>query len=177
MVSKCTWRTLPNLVSDHLPISITISTFPLINSISHSPSSNYNKAHWDKYLSYINTHCPPPSSFTTLSFSEATYTFTKLLNDAVASAISFGNINHPAKGWWSLEITDAVAKCQKAFAKAHCSEEDDQSYIIILRYTLTVISKAKAKSWQKTCSSLSPETNPSLFFTLLHLQFPFFIFI
>ena len=31
----------------------------------------------------------------------------------------------------------------------------------------TVISKAKAKSWQKTCSSLSPKTRPSEVFSLL----------
>ena len=33
--------------------------------------------------------------------------------------------------------------------------------------TSTVISKAKAKSWQKTCSSLSPKTRPSEVFSLL----------
>ena len=38
---KCTWKTLPNLDSDHLPISI--STSPLINSIQRPPSFNYNK--------------------------------------------------------------------------------------------------------------------------------------
>ena len=55
----------------------------------------------------------------------------------------------------------------KAFAKAHCSEEDRQNYISISRYTSTVISKAKAKSWQKTCSSLFPKTHPSEAFSLL----------
>ena len=36
IASKCTWQTLPDLGSDHLPISITIPTSPLINSI-HRP--------------------------------------------------------------------------------------------------------------------------------------------
>ena len=36
VASKCTWQTLPDLGSDHLPISITIPTSPLINSI-HCP--------------------------------------------------------------------------------------------------------------------------------------------
>ena len=85
--------------SDHLPISITISTSSLTNSISRFFSFNYNKARWDEYFSYIDTHCPPPSSFTSLSLSEAAYTFTKLFNDAAASAIPFGNINRPAKAW------------------------------------------------------------------------------
>ena len=33
--------------------------------------------------------------------------------------------------------------------------------------TSTVITTAKAKSWQKTCSSLSPKTHPSEVFSLL----------
>ena len=99
IVSKCTWQTLLDLGSDHLPISITIPTSPLINSIHHPPSFNYNKARWDDYLTYIDTHCPPPSNFTTLSLSKATHTFTKLLNDAATSVIPFGSINCPTKAW------------------------------------------------------------------------------
>ena len=158
---------LPDLGSDHLPISITIPTSPLINSIHHPPSFNYNKARWDDYLTYIDTHCPPPSNFTTLSLSEATHTFTKLLNDAATSAIPFDSINRLTKAWWSSEVADAVAKPRKVFAKAHCSEEDRQHYIATSRYTFTVITKAKAKSWQNTCSSLSPKTRPSEVFSLL----------
>ena len=168
MVSKCTWKILLDLGSDHLPISITIPTFPLISSISRSPSFNYNKARCYEYLSYIDTHCPPPSSFTTLSLSKPTHTFTKLLNDTAASVISFSIINRPAKAWWSPKIADAVAKRRKSFAMAHCSKEDCQNYITILSYTSTVISKAKAELWQKTCSSVSSKTRPSEVFSLLH---------
>ena len=45
IASKCTWKALSDLGSDHLPISITIPTL-LIKSISRSPSFNYNKARW-----------------------------------------------------------------------------------------------------------------------------------
>ena len=113
IASKCTWQTLPDLGSDHLPISITIPTSPIINSFHRPPSFNYNKTRWDDYLTYIDTHCPTPSNFTTLSLSEATHTFTKLLNDAATSAIPFGSINRPAKAWWSPEVADAVAKHQR----------------------------------------------------------------
>ena len=37
IATKCTWQTLPDFGSDHLPISISIPTFPLINSIQHLP--------------------------------------------------------------------------------------------------------------------------------------------
>ena len=52
-------------------------------------------------------------------------------------------------------------------SQAHCSKEDRQHYIATSRYTFTVITKAKAKSWQKTCSRLSPKTRPSKVFSLL----------
>ena len=71
------------------------------------------------------------------------------------------------KAWWSSKVADAVTKRRKAFAKAHCSKEDHQHYIATFRYTSTVITKAKAKSWQKTCSGLSPKTSPSEVFSLL----------
>ena len=52
-------------------------------------------------------------------------------------------------------------------SQGHCFK-DLQNYITISRYTSTVIFKAKAESWQKTCSSLSPKTRPSEVFSLLH---------
>ena len=94
IASKCTWQTLPDLGSDHLPISIFIPTSPLINSIHRPPHSITIKLAGT--ITYIDTHCPPPSNFTTLSFFEATHTFIKLLNDAATSVIPFGNINRPA---------------------------------------------------------------------------------
>ena len=57
IASKCTWQTLPDLGSDHLPISIAIPTSPIINSFHRPPSFNYNKALWYDYLTYIDTHC------------------------------------------------------------------------------------------------------------------------
>ena len=37
LASKCSWQTLPDLGSDHLPISITIPTFFLVNSVHRPP--------------------------------------------------------------------------------------------------------------------------------------------
>ena len=64
MAFKRTWQTLPDLGSDHLSIS-TIPTSPLINSIPRPPSCNHNESRWDNYLTYIDTHFPPPPSFAT----------------------------------------------------------------------------------------------------------------
>ena len=57
--SKCTWQTLPDLGSDHLPISITIPTSPIINSFHRPPSFNYNKARMITLLILIPTALLP----------------------------------------------------------------------------------------------------------------------
>ena len=47
----------------------------------------------------------------------------------------------------------AVSEKRKAFAAAH-------TYISASRRASSVIAKAKAETWQTTCSSLSPKSNP-----------------
>ena len=138
----------------------------LIQPLALTYLITYNKARWDEYFSYIDIHCSLSLIFSTLFLTEATHTFTKLLNERTY-AITFGNVIRSAKARWFPEIAEAVAKRGKAFAKAHCFEEDPQNYISIIRYTSTVISKAKAESWSKTCSSFSPKTRSSEVFSLL----------
>ena len=165
--SRCEWRVLPDLGSDHLPIHISIPIAPVINAINRAPSFNYGKARWTEFQSHFEEHCPPLSNLGLLSLSEANQSFTQLVHDAAIFAIPYGSINHSPKAWWSPEIAAAGADRRKAFAKAHRSEQDRQAYIAQSRYTSTVISKAKAASWQKTCTSLSPKTRPSAVFSLL----------
>ena len=64
-------------------------------------------------------------------------------------------------------MESAVSERRKAFAAAHRSNEDRQAYITASRLTSSVITKAKAKAWQTTCSSLSPKSNPKTVYSLL----------
>ena len=59
IVFKCTWQTLPDLGSDHFPISIIIPTSPLINCIHCPPHLTTIKLAGTIILPYIDTHCPP----------------------------------------------------------------------------------------------------------------------
>ena len=61
----------------------------------------------------------------------------------------------------------AVSERRKAFAAAHRSNEDRQTYISASRRASSVIAKAKAEAWQTTCSSLSPKSNPKSVHSLL----------
>ena len=143
IASKCTWQTLPDLGSDHLPISITIPTSPLINSFHRPPSFNYNKTRWDDYLTYIDTHCPTPSNFTTLFLKPPTPLPNSSMMLPLLPFLSAASTALLKPG----DLLKSQIPSQKAERqKAHCSEEDRQHYIATSRYTSTVISKAKAKS-------------------------------
>ena len=62
----------------------------------------------------------------------------------------------------------AVSERRKAFAAAHRSNKDRQHYISASRHASSVIAKAKAETWQTTCSSFSPKSNPKTVYSLFH---------
>ena len=64
-------------------------------------------------------------------------------------------------------MEEAVSERRKAFAAAHRSDEDRQAYIFASRRASSVIAKAKAEAWQRTCTSLSPKSNPKSVHSLL----------
>ena len=64
-------------------------------------------------------------------------------------------------------MEEAVSERCKAFAVAHRSDEDRQTYISASRRASSVIAKVKAEAWQTTCSSLSPRSNPKSVHSLL----------
>ena len=64
-------------------------------------------------------------------------------------------------------MEEAVGERRKAFATAHRSDEDRQAYISASRRASSVIAKAKAETWQTTCTSLSPKSNPKSVHSLL----------
>ena len=64
-------------------------------------------------------------------------------------------------------MEEAVSETRKAFDAAHRDDEDRQAYISASRSASSVIAKAKAETWQTTCSSLLPKSNPkSVYFFL-----------
>ena len=72
-----------------------------------------------------------------------------------------------SNAWWSAEVEKAVSERRKAFAAAHRSDEDRQTYIYASPRASSVISKAMTEAWQTTCSSLSPKSNPKSVHSLL----------
>ena len=141
---------------------------------------NFQKARWDDFVSYFDSHCPSGQEKETSKrqrkeketsillqrntrlflFSLLLLSFTSLALNAAKSPIPFGRIKRHSKAWWSAEVEDGVSERRKAFAAAHRSDEDRQAYISASRRASSAIAKAKAEAWQTTCSSLSPKLNP-----------------
>ena len=157
------WEVLQDLTSDHLPILISIPLSPVFRPNERPPSFNFQKARWDDFASYFDSHCPSAEECSSLSSAAAL--FTSLTLNAAKSSIPFGRIKRRPKAWWSAEVEEAVSKSRKAFAAAHGSDEDRQAYISASRRASSVV--AKTEAWQTTCSSLSPRSNPKSVHSLL----------
>ena len=151
---------LQDLGSDHLPILLSIPLSPVFHPNERPPSFNFQKARWDDFASYFDSHCPTAEEYSSLSLSSAAALFTSLAMNVAKSSIPFGRIKRPPKAWWSAEVEQAVGERRKTFATAHRSDEDRQAYISASRRASSVIAKAKAEEWQTTCTSLSPKSNP-----------------
>ena len=164
LVLSCSWEVLQDLGFDHLPILLSISLSPAFRPNERPPSFNFQKACWDGFASYFDSHCPSTEEYSSLSSAAAL--FTSLALNAAKSSIPFGRIKRPPKAWWSAEVEEAVSERRKAFAAAHRSDENRQAYISASRRASSVIAKAKAEAWQTTCSSLSPKSNPKSVYSL-----------
>ena len=173
---SCSWKVLQNLGSDHLPILLSVPLSLVFRSNEHPPSFNFQRAHWDDFVFYFDSHCPSVEEYSSLSLSSAAALFTSLALNAAKSSVPFGHIKCHPKAWWSAEVKDAVSERRKAFAAAHRSDEDRQAYVSNSRCAPSVIAKAKAEAWQTTCSSLSPKSNPKSVYSLLRLLF-FLVFL
>ena len=131
---------------------LTIYQFfsPVFRPNKRPSSFNFQKARWDGFASFFDSHCPSAEEYSSLSSAAALFTSQAL--NATKSSIPFGRIKRSPKAWWSAEVEEAVGERRKAFAAAHRSDEDRQAYISASRRASSVI--AKAEAWQTTCSSL-----------------------
>ena len=118
-------------------------------------------------LPYIDSHCPSAEEYSCLSLSSAAALFTSLALNAAKFSIPFGRIKRHPKAWWSAEVEEAVSERRKTFAAVHRSDDDRQAYNSASRRASSVIAKAKTETWQTTCSSLSPWSNPKSVHSLL----------
>ena len=93
------------------------------------PSSFYfQKARWDDFAFYFDSHCASAEEYTSL-FPSAAALFTSLTLNAARSSFPFGPIKRDPKAWWSAKVEEAVSERRKAFPAAHKSDEDGQAYI------------------------------------------------
>ena len=83
----CSCEVLQDLGSDHLPILLSIPLSPVFCPNERPPSFNFQKAHWDGFASYFDSHCSSAEKYSSLSLSSAASFFTSLTLNAAKSSI------------------------------------------------------------------------------------------
>ena len=78
---------LQDLGSDHLPILLSIPLSPVFRPNERPPSFNFQKARWDGFASYFDSHCHSAEEYSSLSLSSAAALFTSLTLNAAKSSI------------------------------------------------------------------------------------------
>ena len=75
------------------------------------------------------------------------------------------SLSAASNAWWSSKAEEVIRKRHKAFASAHRSDKELQTFSAS-RYASPVIAKVKAVAWHETCSSLSPKSVYSILRTI-----------
>ena len=60
---SCLWEVLQDLGSDHLPIFLPVPLFVVFLPNECPPSFNFQKACWDDFASYFDSHCPSAEEY------------------------------------------------------------------------------------------------------------------
>ena len=71
---SCSWEVLQDLGSDHLPILLSIPLSPVFLPNKRPSSFNFQKARWDGFASYFDSHCPSAEEYSSLSSAAALFT-------------------------------------------------------------------------------------------------------
>ena len=87
LVFSCSCEVLQDLGSDHLSFLRSIPLSPVFRPNERPPSFNFQKAHWDGFASYFDSHCPSAEKYSSLSLSSAAALFTSLTLNAAKSSI------------------------------------------------------------------------------------------
>ena len=96
---SCSWEVLQNLGFDHLPILLSINLSPIFYPNERPPSFNFQKACWDDFASYFDSHCSSAEECSSLSLFSAAAFFTSLEVNAAKSSTPFGRIKRRPKAW------------------------------------------------------------------------------
>ena len=123
---SCSQKVLQDLGSDHQPILQAVVFSPVFRPNKPSPSFNSQKARWDDFTFYFDSHSFSAEEYSSLSLSSPAALFTSLTLNVVKFSIPFRRIKRCSKAWWSAEAEEAIIERRKAFAAAHRSDKIDR---------------------------------------------------
>ena len=85
---------LQDLGFDHLPILLSVPLSPVYRPNKHPPSFDFQKACWDGFASYFDSHCPSAEEYSSLYLSSAAAAlFTSLALNAAKSSFLLATSN------------------------------------------------------------------------------------
>ena len=91
------WEMLQDLGSDHITILLTAPLSPVFRPNECHPSFNFQKACWDDFAFYFDSHCLSADEHSALSLSSDAAFFTSLILNATKSFIPFGSVKRQLK--------------------------------------------------------------------------------
>ena len=89
----CFWVVLQNLVSDYLPILLSVPLSPAYRPNECPPFFNFQKSRWDGFASNFDSHCPSAKECSPLPLSCAAALSTSLALNAAKSSIFLATSN------------------------------------------------------------------------------------
>ena len=105
---------LQNLGSDHLPILLTVPLYPVFRLNERHSSLNFQKARWDDFTFYFDSHCPFAKEYWSLFIFFAAVHFISLTLNALLTVWCSGQ---------TAQFLSLLAKAALAYSPTALSEE------------------------------------------------------
>lgn len=168
LASSLTWTPLTSTFgSDHFPLLIS---FPFKISIPQYPPPRLkyvlDKNKWGDFAKSVENEIPKlrDPNFSTDTRSNL---FSKALDDSATETFALKKKRSnklPSPPWWDSDCTKAIKERKEAernYAN-HMTLENFEYLSNIISKTKTLLQKKKQSGWKTFCSSISPQTPPSI---------------
>jgi ribonuclease HI len=152
--------------SDHFPIFVSLSV-SLSRKVSFSRQLySIKKANWTRFAEIVKDSMLKMEDTTNSPVQKHYDDLTQIIYEAANNSIPIGKKfgKHTKNApWWDQECSDLIAERKQAMHNFR-NKFDSDSFVQVKAIQAKVKKKLRAKkrqSWQKYCSSLSPNSSPS----------------
>lgn len=169
LASCLSWQPLGSTYgSDHFPITICLP-YPKPPCEKKQPRVKHKltNADWDSFKRIVENKVTDMPEISQTNTSKCSDLLAKLLIEAANEVFPLktcGSSKIPSPPWWDKECTNAIKERKKA-NKLYCSNMSDENfdnYLQTANNTKELLRKKKFDGWRSFCTSICPNTNPSI---------------